>query len=75
MSGKPTSLPTQATDHWADQAASHFPGLDAALAAAAPAAAGDHFAPHADVTVPEGGVAGIEHSGEHLPTFVSDWLL
>ncbi|RAZ86962.1 hypothetical protein DPM33_26820 [Mesorhizobium hawassense] len=62
-----------------DQAKGHLPptGFDAALTAAAPdhPTAGDHFAPHADVVLPDGATSAIDQHAAHLPGFITDWLL
>ena len=81
MSGKPASfpIPVDVFDALPDQAKGHLPpsGFDAALAAAAPdhPSAGDHFAPHADVTVPADATSAIDQHATHMPSFITDWLL
>jgi hypothetical protein len=79
MSGKPAIFP--ALDHLPIQAQDHAPPssfdintLFPASAADHPTGPGEHFAPHATVNLPDGGLAGIENASD-LPTHISDWLL
>ncbi|TIQ10730.1 hypothetical protein [Mesorhizobium sp.] len=76
MSGKPTSFPIPADvlGKLPDQAASHNPPTTFGVALVA-ASAGDHFAPHADVTLPDDATTALADHGAHIPAFVTDWLL
>ncbi|MDX8478283.1 hypothetical protein RFN28_07290 [Mesorhizobium sp. VK24D] len=81
MPGKTASfpMPDGVFNALPDQAKGHLPpaAFDAALAAVVPdhPAAGDHFAPHADVTLPADATSAIDQHGAHIPGFVTDWLL
>lgn len=66
------SLPTHATDHLPPATFTTVTTLAAPEHSTGP---GEHFPPDATVNLPEGGVAGIGHAGDHLPGFISDWLL
>lgn len=76
MSGKPLSfpIPGDVLSSLPEQAKGHLPPatFGAALSAAP---TGDHFAPHADATLPAGGTTALHDHGAHIPTFVTDWLL
>ncbi|RWM20061.1 MAG: hypothetical protein E5X74_30345 [Mesorhizobium sp.] len=81
MPGKPAAfqMPDDVFSALPDQAKGHLPPatFDAALAAVVPdhPAAGDHFAPHADVTLPADAADALDQHGTHIPSFVTDWLL
>jgi hypothetical protein len=73
-------MPADVFDALPDQAKGHLPPatFDAAAAAAAAPdhpAAGDHFAPHADVTLPADATSAIDQHDAHIPSFITDWLL
>lgn len=76
MSGKPPSfpMPSDLLSKLPDQAASHLPPATFG-ATVESASASDHFAPHADVSLPENATTALADHGSHIPAFVTDWLL
>lgn len=68
MSGKPTSfpMPSDVLSKLPDQAAGHLPPaiFGAALGSAS---AGDHFAPHAHVSLSENASTALADHGWHIP--------